>query len=257
MAPFYHPTTSFMLWIPPFRISFFPALFDMRYVLTKTAFHQHWHSRISFVGTKMMSPSFLGHRTLRFYRIKRSCHQFRVMNIRPAHDEGQRDSTRVDQQTALCTFFFPDPWDWDPQLLLQEVLYSSHHQYSAISRQCLPSRCIQKAPFSIASQKNQQPAIQENTDGWRWRFHRLLSVTLSTAPQSEAHTQFLQKPCDDEALFDPRQASEYIFCHVFFVSWVSMAQLLPKIHRTPPTNIFSSYSCNKMYIFVPENSIYG
>lgn len=41
--------------------------------------------------------------------IERGLEQRHIMPLSPAHDEGQRDSIRVDEEAALGALFFPDP----------------------------------------------------------------------------------------------------------------------------------------------------
>jgi len=44
--------------------------------------------------------------------VQRGLEERDVMPLGAAHDQGQRDSIRVDEEAALRAFFFPDPSGW-------------------------------------------------------------------------------------------------------------------------------------------------
>jgi hypothetical protein len=233
---FNNPSSCFEFGVPTFFFNFLTSLKDIRDVFPFKALFHCWFSRISFVRTQMLSSSNWSFWSINNNAIQGSLQQFYIMRLSSADDEGQRDSTAVDENTSLAPIFFPDLLDFVRQFREQEVLCSFHRQYFAIARQYPPSRRIQQALTSRAFRKNQPAAIQENIDELRLGCRTHAWTRLSIVFQCATHGRFPLKQSSGKSVYDHLQHHERISGggHAFYM--VLMVLLSPRIRPKSPMN---------------------
>ena len=67
--------------------------------------------RVPLIRTEVLAPGLRG-RPRNDYTGQRGHEEGGIMPLGPAHGEGERDSTPVDEETALGALFSPDPSGW-------------------------------------------------------------------------------------------------------------------------------------------------
>ena len=255
MTAFNNPAPRLPLRITLFFSNFFSTLLYMWNVPAEATLHKHRHPRISFVSAKMMSPSLFGHRAFHYDRIKCPRHKFRVMDMRSAHDEGQRDSTRVHQQAALCTFFFPDRSGCCQSLPVPKGLCSSHHRYFAISRQSLPSHRILTAPFAITVRKNQWLATQGSIGVSHSDCRTAPSEALSIVSLSGVRKRCPRISSVPVWVFSHLRLFGHIFSLSFASSPVRRIQSYSRIHLKHPMTAIVCFPWGKYGLFRHKHAI--
>ncbi len=93
-----------------------PALRDVRDVPARANGGVRWLAAVPLVGTEVLAAARAGPRAGDDDGVERRREEDGVMPMGAAHDEGQRDSTRVDEQTALGPLFSPGPSGSAPRL---------------------------------------------------------------------------------------------------------------------------------------------
>jgi hypothetical protein len=235
-ASFYNPTTCFEFRVPAFFFNFLASLPDMRNVFPFKALFHCWLSCISLVRAQVLSSSNRSFWSLNKDAIQGNLQQFYVMRLSSADDEGQRDSTAVDENTSLAPIFSPDLLGFVRQFQEQEVLCSFRHRYFAIAKQYPPSRRIQQALTSRAFRKNQPSAIQENIDELRSDCQNHAWTRLSIVFQYATHGRFPLKQSEGKSVYGHHLHHERISDgdHVSYM--VLMVQLSPRIRPKSPMN---------------------
>jgi hypothetical protein len=233
---FNYPSPCFEFRVPAFFFNFLASLSDARDVFSfKTLFHC-WFSRISFVRAQMLPSSHWSFWPLNNDAIQGNLQQFYIMRLSSADDEGQRDSTAVDENASLAPIFSPDLLDFVRQSQEQEELCSFRRQCFAIARQYPPSRRIQPAPTSRAFRKNQPSAIQENIDELRSGCQNHAWTRLSIVFQYAIHGRFPQKRSEGKSVYGHHQHHERISGDDHVSYMVLMVLLSPRIRPKSPMN---------------------
>jgi len=231
-----NPAPCFEFWVPAFFFNFLTPLKDIRNVFPFNTLFLCWFSRIPFVRTQMLSSSNWSCWSINNNAIQGGLQQFYIMRLSSADDEGQRDSTAVDENTSFAPIFFPDLLDFVRQFQEQEVLCSFHRQYFAIARLYPPSRRIQQALTSRAFRKNQPSAIQENIDELRLGCRNHAWTRLSIEFQCATHGRFPLKQSAGKSVYDHLQHHERISGGGLAFYMVLMVLLSPRIRPKSPMN---------------------
>jgi hypothetical protein len=122
---------------------------------------------VTFVGTQRLAapaarlgPS--NHKAVQGLR-----QQFHVMPVGPADDKRERDTSPVDQPTALGAFFSPDPWDGCPPLPAPRALCPASRQGAATPRRSPPNHRIRPNRPATVGGKIPPRATVESGDARR------------------------------------------------------------------------------------------
>jgi len=92
------------------------ALRDVRQVAARADRGIGGLPAVPLVGTEVLAAARAGDGTGDDDGVERGHEEDGIMPVGAAHDEGQRDSTRVDEEAALGPFFFPGPSGSAPRL---------------------------------------------------------------------------------------------------------------------------------------------
>jgi len=118
--------------------------------------------------------------------------QLHVVPIGPGDDKRERGATAVHEQTALGSFFFPDPWDCSPPPLAPKALCLGCRPGFAIPRRCLPSRRTRPAPPATGARKTPPAATFGSGDESRWHC-RNSWARPSIGSRCATHTRWRRK----------------------------------------------------------------
>ena len=122
-----------------------------------------------------------------------SIQKLRVVHVGAADGDRQRDSTPVDEQTALAPFFSPCRSGSDLRTGLPAELFPSPRRPPATARQCHACRHTRPARPPRASEKIPPCARSESTYAPHWQ-NRTGAEAPSTGSRCEEHTQSRQIP---------------------------------------------------------------
>ncbi len=198
-ASLHNPSLRLEPWVPALHFNFFSSLPNARDISPLDTLVERGLSCIPFISTQMLSPTSFCCWTFYHNVVKCIRQQLHVVLLCSAHDERQRDATTVDEYASLAAIFFPDQLGCGRHFQVQVGLCSSHHQYFAIARLCLPYRRIRQSLLSTISRRIWPFATQENSDGLHLDCQIESSEALSIEFPSEE--QKLSQPKQDEVIW--------------------------------------------------------
>jgi hypothetical protein len=236
-----NPSSCLEFRILSLQFYFLASPFDMRDVLSLDALRHCRFSSIALVCAKVLPSSYRGLRSLDYDVVQGVRQQLHVVLLGSADDEGQRDSTAVDENASLAPIFFPDLSGCDRLLREQVALCLNRHRYFAIARQYPPSRRIRQDRPSIISRKSPPSAIQGSSGVLHWDCRNVLSAPPSTVCRCVIHTQSRQKRFVAGLVFALLLGREGIcvVAHAFYR--VSEALPSPRTHQRSPTNAIDEH----------------
>lgn len=109
MRPFNHPPPGFVFGILLFGFLLLSYLTDVGFVSLLSHEGCGLRSRIGFVRAEMRLPPPFPRGPFDENAFEGFLKQLHIMPVGSAHDEGQRDSIVVYQQTSFAAFFFRGP----------------------------------------------------------------------------------------------------------------------------------------------------
>ena len=163
------------------------------------------------------------------------------MPVRAADDEGQRDSTRVDQQTALASFFFPCPRDWGPRIRSPAAPCPALRQCFATSMPPLPAHRIRPSPAARSREKIPPPANGQTGHAPNWSCH-IPWARPSTDTRCAARKPSRQKPACPASAFCRHRPCACIYASRSALSAARKAQDAPRAHRRLPMTLVGPFT---------------
>jgi len=236
-APFHNPAPRDEFRISAFQFDFLTSLHDMRDIASFDTLVDCRLASVSFICAKMLPSSHLSPWALDNRIIQGIRQQLCVVFLSSADDEGQRDTTAVDENASFAPIFFPDPLGCDRPLQEQAVLYSSRRRCFATARQYPPFHHIRQGQPSITVRKIRLSAIRENIGESRLGCQNVPWALPSIEYRFAAHKQSRRRLSAVGLVFFLLRGLEGIFAVFPFVSWGSGAQPSPKIHLISPMKV--------------------
>jgi len=109
LSPLDHPASGASLRVSASRRGILASLRDVGYVLAGAHGLIRRLPRVPFVPTEVLALGGPGPRPATDDPVQRGDQEPHVMPVGAAHDQGQRDSIRVDEEAAFRPLFSPDP----------------------------------------------------------------------------------------------------------------------------------------------------
>ena len=122
VAHLHDPAARLALGVALFGLGFCAAVNNVCDVAMPFNDAQQLGTSVTRVCTQMLAAPLCGHGPLDDDVFQDLLQLFAVIDVRPGHDDRQRDATPVYQQMTLAPIFFPDPSGWGRQLLAPAAL---------------------------------------------------------------------------------------------------------------------------------------